>query len=86
MIRSTPIVLAESSDTIENDPAIAKMAAEGGASWYNYLLSKAIPHHDAFPDPMNVHDWTSRDISKLPAKEQQEWHKAQFDELEALKQ
>ncbi len=49
MIRYTPIVLAESSDTIENDPAIAKMAAEGGALWYHYLLSKAIPY-DGFPN------------------------------------
>jgi len=56
---------------------------EGGALW-EYLLSKAIPH-DEFPDPMNVQDWTSKDISKLSAKDQQAWCKAQFEELEALK-
>jgi len=35
---------------------------------------------------MYVCDWTDRDISKLLANQQQEWHKAQFEELEALKQ
>ena len=81
---SAPNVSAKSNDTDDSDPAIAKMAAEGGASWYNYLLSKAIPY-DEFPNPMNVRDWTSKDISKLPAEEQQAWWKAQFEELEALK-
>ena len=60
------------------------MAAEGGALWYHYLLSKAIPY-GGFPDPMTVHDWTSKDISKLPAEEQQAWWKVQFEELEVLK-
>jgi hypothetical protein len=58
---------------VDSDLAIAKMAAEGGASWYNYLRLKAIPQDDGFPDPMYVRDWTTRDISKLPAEEQQEW-------------
>jgi len=75
----------ESSDTRDDDPAITKMAAEGGALWYAYLLGKAIPHHDGFLDPMNVHDWTIRDIGKLPADQQQEWCKAQLEELEAPK-
>ncbi|KDR83045.1 hypothetical protein GALMADRAFT_16745, partial [Galerina marginata CBS 339.88] len=68
----------------ERDLDIAKLAAEGGVSWYNYLLSKAIPHND-FPDPMNVRDWTSRDIGKLPADDQKAWREAQQQELEALK-
>ena len=56
---------------------------EGEALW-EYLLSKAILHNE-LPDPMNVQDWTSKDIGKLPAKDQWAWHKAQFEELEALK-
>jgi len=52
---------------------------------WEYLLSKAIPHHDELPDLMNVRDWTAKDISKLSAEDQQAWHKAQFEELEALK-
>jgi len=51
---SAPNFSDKSSNTLDDDPAIAKMAAEGGALWYNYLLSKAIPHHDEFPDPMYV--------------------------------
>jgi len=57
---------------------------EGGALW-EYLLSKAISHHDELPDPMNVRDWTTKDIGKLSAKDQWAWRIAQFEELEALK-
>ena len=56
---------------------------EGGALW-EYLLSKAIPD-DELPYPMNVQDWTHKDIGKLSAKDQRAWCKAQFEELEALK-
>ena len=82
---SAPDFSDESSNTLDDDLAIAKMAVEGGVSWYNYLLSKAIPHHDEFPDPMYVRDWTRKDIGRLPADEQQAWRQAQFEELEALK-
>ena len=52
---------------------------------WEYLLSKAIPHYDELPDLMNVQDWMTKDISKLSAKDQCAWCKAQFEELEALK-
>ena len=57
---------------------------EGEVLW-EYLLSKAIPHFQALPDPTNVCGWTTKDIGKLPAKDQQAWCKAQFEELEAFK-
>jgi len=74
----------QSSNTVEGDPGHAKSATEGGALW-EYLLSKAISHHDELPDLMNVRDWTTKDIGKLSAKDQRAWCKAQFEELEALK-
>jgi len=43
----------QSSNTVEGDPGHAKSATEGGALW-EYLLSKAISHHDELPDLMNV--------------------------------
>ena len=52
---------------------------------WEYLLSKALPHHNELPDLMNVQDWTTKDISKPSAEDQWEWCKAQFEELEALK-
>jgi len=58
------------------------MAAEGGASWYAYLLSKAVPD---LPDPLNVREWTSRDIARLDPEQQEQWKAAQLEELEALK-
>jgi len=45
--------LGQSSNTIEGNPGNAKSATEGGALW-EYLLSKAIPHHYELPDLMNV--------------------------------
>jgi len=51
------------SNAVEGDPGHAKSAMEGGALW-EYLLSKAIPHHDELPDPMNIQDWTTKDIGK----------------------
>jgi len=74
----------QSRNTVDGDPGHAKSATEGGALW-GCLLSKAIPHHDELPDLMNVQDWTSKDIGKLSAEDQWAWHKAQFEELEALK-
>jgi len=75
----------QSSNTVDGDPGLtAKPGTEGGALW-EYLLSKAIPHHDELPDPMNVREWTHKDIGKLSAKDQRAWCKAQFEELEALK-
>jgi len=53
ILESTPNSSDDSSDTVNSDPAIAKLAAEGGASWYNYLLSKAVPY-DELPDPLYV--------------------------------
>ena len=77
--------LGQSSNTVDSDPGLnAKSATEGGALW-EYLLSKAIPHHDELPDPMNVCEWTHKDIGKLSAEDQRAWRKAQFEELEALK-
>jgi len=74
----------QSSNTVEGDPGHAKSATEGGALW-EYLLLKAISHHDELPDLMNVRDWTTKDIGKLSAEDQWAWCKAQFEELEALK-
>jgi len=73
----------QSSNSVEGDPGHAKLAMEGGALW-EYLLTKAISH-DELPDPMNVRDWTSKDIDRLPVDDRREWRNAQFEELEALK-
>jgi hypothetical protein len=50
----------------------------------NYLLSRAVPQHDDLPNEINVHDWTFRDILRLPAASQKEWKNACHEELESL--
>ena len=84
----TELPTDESSDTTKKflELNVANSVTEGGEyKWINDLLSKAISAHDSLPDPEYVRDWTSKDIDRLPADQQQEWRKAQFEELEALK-
>ena len=81
---ATSVPNSGQSSNTEGDPGHAKSATEGGALW-EYLLSKAISHHDELPDPMNVRDWMIKDIGKLSAEDQRAWCKAQFEELKALK-
>lgn len=64
-------------------PEFAKLAAEGGELYYIYLCLKALQDSNV-PDPMDVQEWTTRDLKRLPAEDQQEWHGAQEEELEAL--
>ena len=84
---SVPKLLKDvSSDTTQMFPEhIVNSTTEGGVSWISELLSKAISYHNNLPDPVNVREWTNRDLDRLPADQQQEWRQAQFEELEALK-
>ena len=62
------------------------MAQEGGVSFINFLMQKAIlMHEENTPSPTWVREWSFCDILKLPKKEQEEWKAACQDELEALK-
>ena len=65
------------------DPSlVAKLASEGGARFWNFLLAQRVSD---LPDPTRVRDWTRREISKLPTEEQAQWFEAERAELEALK-
>ena len=69
---------------------MAKLCQEGGVGLVNYLLAKAIPPDDndnvLLGPAKNVREWSFRDVQRLPAAEQSEWHQACLDELEALRQ
>jgi hypothetical protein len=82
---SSPNLSTASDNTSISVPDIAKLAAEGGDQLYAYLLLKAISYEDSLLNSENVREWTSRDLKQLPPDEQQKWHKAQEEELEALK-
>ena len=65
---------------------MAQMAQEGGVSFINFLMQKAIPMHEGnTPSPTSVREWSFSDILKLPKREQEEWKAACQDELEVLK-
>ena len=66
----------------------AELCREGGARLIQHLLSRAIPPEDEGEkvSPLNVREWTFRDIVLLPKNEQKEWFNACREELEALRQ
>lgn len=76
-------IQATGSGSSDEYPDLAKLATEGGAHWFVYLISKAISD-GALPDSLDVCDWTIKDLNRLPADEKQAWTKAQLEELEAL--
>ena len=66
---------------------MAKLAQEGGVEFINFLLAKTLPDvraEDSLPKEANIHDWTFRDVLKLPQAQQWEWRTACHEELEAL--
>ena len=66
---------------------VAELCREGGAYLIQYLISKAIPPDDEGEkaSPLNVREWTFRDIAVLPKDERKEWFNACREELEALR-
>ncbi|THH23200.1 hypothetical protein EUX98_g7976 [Antrodiella citrinella] len=72
------------SSEVEVKDILARLCREGGVELIDLLLAKAIPQRELLPDESNVREWTFRDISKLPEKEQEEWRHACREELEAL--
>ena len=66
---------------------VAELCWEGGAYLIQYLISKAIPPDDEGEkaSPLNVREWTFRDIAVLPKDERKEWFNACREELEALR-
>ena len=65
---------------------MAKLCQEGGADLIQALIAKAIPPIEGEKVmPLNVREWTFRDIASLPQAEQKEWFTACREELEALR-
>jgi hypothetical protein len=65
---------------------LARLAQEGGVKFLDLLLAKAVPLFDlGSPDTSNIHEWTFRDIQKMPNDQKQEWRKACCEELESLR-
>ncbi len=49
------------------------------------MLAKAVPLVDLeSPDTSNIHEWTFRDILKMPSDTQEEWYNACCEELDSL--
>ena len=65
---------------------VLRLQREGGVKFMDYLLAKALPPDDSkSPDTARVHEWTFRDIIKMPSESQKEWKQACRKELESLR-
>ncbi len=61
------------------------LAQEGGVKFLDLLLAKAVPLVDLeSPDTSNIHEWTFRDILKMPSDTQEEWCTVCKEELSSL--
>ena len=61
------------------------LAQEGGVKFLDLLLAKAVPHVDLeSPDTSSIHEWTFKDIQKMPSEQQEEWRSVCREELDSL--
>jgi hypothetical protein len=63
--------LPDSSDHKVDD--LLCLQREGGVKYLEHLLAKAVPPSDLeSPDSANIHEWTFRDILKMPSASQKD--------------
>ena len=60
----------------DSDEDVERLCHEGGADLAAFLMSKAIPIRAVSAETKPIHEWTYRDILKLPAAAQEEWKAA----------
>ena len=73
------------TDSEGNVDDLLCLTREGGVEFLNQLLAKAVPPDSETPDTANVHEWTFRDIIKMPKAAQQEWKQVCREELNSLR-
>ena len=73
---------SEEEDEVDD---ILRLTREGGVEFLDYLLAKAVPLDLESPDTANIHEWTFRDILKMPSASQKEWKQACCEKLESLR-
>lgn len=59
--------------------------AEGGEEFIRLMFAKAISDQNG-PDPLNVRDWTYRDILRMPNNLKMEWLEACLSEIKSLEE
>ena len=75
-----PPIASDSEDDVE------WLCHEGGANLAVFLMSKAIPIQAVSAETKPKHEWTYRDILKLPAAAQEEWKATCQHELDILRE
>jgi hypothetical protein len=72
---------SEENNEVDN---ILHLTRKGEVEFLDYLLTKAVPLDPESPNTANIHEWTFRDILKMPSAFQKEWKQACRKELESL--
>ena len=80
-LSETPQLESEEENKVDD---ILCLMREGGVEFLDYLLAKAVPLDLESPNTANIHEWTFRDILKMPSASQKEWKQACCKELESL--
>ena len=75
VVSLTPLAMPSEED-------VQKMCEEGGVNLVHFLIGKALTTQD--PQVENVHNWSYKDIARLPQAEQKLWQLACQEELNVL--
>jgi hypothetical protein len=74
----------DSKDEVDQQ-LLAHLAQKGGVKFLDLLLAKAISPLDLeSSDTSKTHEWTYKDILKMPSDKQEEWCKVCCEESESL--
>ena len=75
---------AKSVDKVEE--TLSYLAKHGGVRNLNTLLAAAVPPGSEIPDTRNIHEWSFRDIKRMPSAQQKDWIEACHQELNSLQE
>jgi len=70
------------TSAMPSEEDVQKMCEEGGANLVQFLMGKALTTHE--PQYESVHNWSYKDIARLPQAEQKLWRLGCQEELNIL--
>jgi len=71
------------TSAMPSEEDVQKMCKEGGANLVRFLMGKALTTRE--PQYQSVHNWSYKDIARLPQAEQKLWRLACQEELDVLR-
>jgi len=75
---------AKSVDKVEE--TLSYLVKHGRVRNLNTLLAAAVPPGSEIPDTRNIHEWSFKDIMRMPSAQQKDWIDACCQELDSLQE